>query len=142
MYSPFGSISYHKGVNNATIAADNIWSSDMHTHFPTNMSLNKEVRNHQNGVMYEGQRTSDMGSTASEEVIPSQDLDQSAPFQIQTHLHLPAAPSTMSRFIRRLRFDSAETSLVVDRAEVMTAPVIPALPPGSSAGISSITQVD
>ena len=103
----------------------------MDTHFPTNMSLNKEVWNHQNGVMYEGHRTSDTGSTASEEVITSEDLDQSAPFQIQTHLRLPGLPLTTPRSIRLQRFDRVETSLVVDIAKAITA-VIPAIPPRSS----------
>src|SRR6266487_2065660 len=103
----------------------------MDPHFSTNMFLNKEVWNHQNGVMYEGHRTSDTGSTASEEVISSQDLDQSVPFQIQTHLRLPGMPLTTPRSIRLQRFDRVETSQVVDIAKVITA-VIPAIPPGSS----------
>src|SRR6266516_1351063 len=113
----------------------------MDPHFSTNMFLNKEVWNHQNGVMYEGHRTSDTGSTASEEVISSQDLDQSVPFQIQTHLRLPGMPLTTPRSIRLQRFDRVETSQVVDIAKVITA-VIPAIPPGSSEQISSVEQVE
>ncbi len=103
----------------------------MDTYFPTSMPLNKEAWNHQDEVMYEDHRTSDTGSTASEEVIPSQDLDQSAPFHIQTHLRLPALPLTTPRSIRLQRFERAETSLAVDIAKAITA-VIPVIPPDSS----------
>jgi uncharacterized protein (TIRG00374 family) len=70
-------------------------------------------------------------SPASEEMSPSQDIDQTDPFQT-TRLRLPSLPSRGPRSMRLQRFDSEKISLVVDIAQEVTVPVMQAILSGSS----------
>jgi glycosyltransferase 2 family protein len=70
-------------------------------------------------------------SPASEEMSPSQDIDQTDPFQT-TRLRLPSLSSRGPRSMLLQRFDSEKISLVVDIAQEVTVPVMQAIPSGSS----------
>jgi glycosyltransferase 2 family protein len=74
------------------------------------------------------------GGIESEEMILSQNLEQSNPSQ--TRLQRPIPPLTSPRPIRLQRLKGLETSLEVDIAGI-TAPVIPAISPGSSEQVSN-----